>query len=49
LDGGGEAAADDVLDAAIVAWTAERKVRGEASKLPADPPVEEGRAVAIWY
>jgi predicted RNase H-like nuclease len=46
---GGEAAADDVLDAAIAAWTAERKLRGEARTLPAEPPVVNGRAVAIWY
>jgi predicted RNase H-like nuclease len=46
---GGEAGADDVLDAAIAAWTADRKLRGEAQTLPADPPVVDGRAVAIWY
>jgi predicted RNase H-like nuclease len=45
----GQAAADDVLDAAVVAWTAARKERGEAQTLPADPPTENGRAVAIWY
>jgi predicted RNase H-like nuclease len=46
---GGEAGADDVLDAAVVAWTAGRILRGEASSLPAHPPVESGRRVAIWY
>ena len=46
---GGMAAADDVLDAAIVAWSAARKVRGDAATLPADPPVHDGRPVAIWY
>ena len=33
-----DAAADDVLDAAAVAWTAARKARGAAISLPADPP-----------
>jgi predicted RNase H-like nuclease len=45
----GHAAADDVLDAAIVAWSAARKERGEAATLPVDPPVQDGRPVAIWY
>jgi predicted RNase H-like nuclease len=45
----GQAAADDVLDAAIAAWSAARKDRGEAATLPADPPVQDGRPVAIWY
>src|SRR5262249_28377254 len=46
---GCDAAADDVLDAAVVAWTAARKARGEAGSLPVDPPWSDGRAVAIWY
>jgi predicted RNase H-like nuclease len=45
----GHAAADDVLDAAIAAWSAVRKARGEALTLPSDPPVQDGRPVAIWY
>jgi len=45
----GTAAADDVLDAAAVAWTAARKARGEARTLPDDPPWHDGRPVAIWY
>jgi predicted RNase H-like nuclease len=49
LDSGGEAAADDVLDAAIGAWTASRKQRGEARTLPDEPPLENGRLVAIHY
>jgi predicted RNase H-like nuclease len=44
-----DAPADDVLDAAVVAWTAHRKARGAAVALPADPPWQDGRAVAIWY
>jgi predicted RNase H-like nuclease len=43
------AAADDVLDAAIAAWTATRKARGEAATLPPEPPLQNGRPVAIWY
>ena len=45
----GQAAADDVLDAAIAAWSATRKARSEAVPLPPDPPVQDGRPVAIWY
>jgi predicted RNase H-like nuclease len=45
----GKAPADDVLDAAVAAWSATRKARGEAQTLPADPPTQEGRVVAIWY
>jgi predicted RNase H-like nuclease len=45
----GQAATDDVLDAGVVAWSSARKARGEARTLPADPPTENGRAVAIWY
>lgn len=45
----GQAAADDVLDAAIAAWSASRTARGEAVPLPLDPPVQDGRPVAIWY
>jgi predicted RNase H-like nuclease len=45
----GQAATDDVLDAAIAAWSAARKERGQATTLPADPPMQDGRPVAIWY
>ena len=45
----GQAAADDVLDAAVAAWSAGRKARGEAATLPPDPPIQDGRPVAIWY
>lgn len=42
------AVADDVLDAAVVAWSARRIARGESRTLP-DPPEESGgRRVAIW-
>ncbi|CAA9542487.1 MAG: hypothetical protein AVDCRST_MAG79-1982 [uncultured Thermoleophilia bacterium] len=40
---------DDVLDAAVVAWSADRIACGRAFTLPQDPPIDErGRAVAIW-
>jgi predicted RNase H-like nuclease len=44
------AGVDDVLDAAVAAWSAHRIARGEARCLP-DPPERdaEGRSVAIWY
>jgi predicted RNase H-like nuclease len=45
----GEAAADDVLDAAIAAWSAARRANGEAATLPVGPPLQDGRPVAIWY
>jgi predicted RNase H-like nuclease len=37
---------DDVLDAAVAAWTAERYARGEARALPV---AHRGRIGAIWY
>ena len=43
------AGADDVVDAAAVAWTARRIATGEARSLP-DPPEPDhlGRPMAIW-
>jgi predicted RNase H-like nuclease len=43
------AGADDVLDAAAVAWTARRILTGDALTFP-DPPVDlgDGRRQAIW-
>ena len=42
------AVADDIVDAAVVAWSARRIASGEARALP-DPPEEfGGRRVAIW-
>jgi predicted RNase H-like nuclease len=41
---------DDVLDAAVVAWTAARLARGEAKSLPSPPERDvDGNPVAIWY
>ena len=50
LSEGGLAPADDVLDAAAAAWTANRLAAGRAKTLP-DPPDEHpgGRMAAIWY
>jgi predicted RNase H-like nuclease len=46
----GPAATDDVLDAAAVAWSAQRIATGVAVCAP-DPPERDvdGRAVAIWF
>lgn len=46
----GLAGADDVLDAAVAAWSAARIAAGAAGCLP-DPPERDARSrpVAIWY
>lgn len=46
----GSAGPDDVLDAAVVAWSATRIAEGVAGSLP-DPPVRggDGLDAAIWY
>jgi len=49
LPAASRAAADDVLDAAVVAWSASRISLGVARSLPVVPPMQAGRAVAIWY
>ena len=38
LAAAGAAAPDDILDAAAVAWSADRIARGQASSLPDPPP-----------
>lgn len=46
----GAAGIADVLDAAIVAWSAHRIAIGEARSFPRDPrPGPDGIAAAIWY
>jgi predicted RNase H-like nuclease len=46
----GQAATDDVLDALVALWSAERMLRGEAKSLPAPPTIDAtGLATAIWY
>ncbi|HVK24892.1 MAG TPA: DUF429 domain-containing protein [Actinokineospora sp.] len=48
-EAGRRAAADDVLDAAVAAWTAARYLRGEATSLPEKPQVfSDGLKSAIW-
>jgi predicted RNase H-like nuclease len=46
----GSAAADDLLDAAVAAWSAQRIASGYGRSLP-DPPERDadGRSIAIWY
>lgn len=47
---GGNVELDDVLDAAIAAWSADRIARGVAAALPDCPEQDaNGRKVAIWY
>ena len=42
--------ADDVLDALIALWTAQRIARGEHASLPASPETDErGRRMAIHF
>jgi predicted RNase H-like nuclease len=46
---GTKAAADDMLDAGVAAWTASRLLDGTACSIPNNPPVDgTGRSVAIW-
>ena len=50
LGDAGAVAPDDVLDAAVAAWSALRIARSEAKTFPSEPEIDErGRAVAIWY
>lgn len=46
---GTKAGVDDVLDAAVVSWTAQRYAAGAATSLPSEPEVfGDGPAGAIW-
>jgi predicted RNase H-like nuclease len=46
----GAAAPDDVLDAAVAAWSAHRIANGRGVSLPHPPQRDpRGRPVAIWY
>lgn len=49
LPGAARAQVDDVLDAAVVAWSCRRLLRGQGRCRP-DPPQAgaDGRAIAIW-
>ena len=42
------AVADDVVDAAVVAWSARRIAEGTSATLPDPPEQGDGRPVAIW-
>jgi predicted RNase H-like nuclease len=44
----GLAPVDDILDACAAAWSALRVARGHAASYPTDPPVRNGREIAIW-
>ena len=46
---GEKAGADDILDAAVAAWTALRVARGQAQPIPDPPEVfSDGLPCAIW-
>ena len=49
LAASGSAPLDDVLDAAVAAWSAQRLASGAAQSLPRPPEEVAGRAVAIWF
>jgi predicted RNase H-like nuclease len=49
-EAGALGAPDDILDAAVAAWSAGRLARGGASSLPAPPEADaHGYPMAIWY
>jgi predicted RNase H-like nuclease len=49
LDQAGQAQVDDVLDAAVVAWSCRRLLRGQGQSWPDPPqPGPDGRPIAIW-
>ncbi len=47
-EAGREAAVDDILDAAVAAWTAHRVHEGTAKSLPATPEIFADIETAIW-
>ena len=49
LGDAGSAATDDILDAAVAAWSANRYAVGESKHLEPLTFDSGGRAVAIWY
>jgi predicted RNase H-like nuclease len=49
LPGIGGVGADDVIDAAVAAWSARRFARGEARSLPDPAQVVGNQSIAIWY
>ena len=50
LGSAGSAPVDDVLDAAICAWSAVRIAKGSAECVPTEPELDaNGRPMAIWF
>lgn len=50
LGGAAAVSVDDVLDAAVGAWTAARYEQGRAQSLPDPLEIDDqGSAVVIWY
>ena len=49
LGAAGRVPADDVLDAAVAAWSAHRIATGKAVSLPDPPEMIRGIPAAIWY
>jgi predicted RNase H-like nuclease len=48
-DAGEWAATDDMLDAAVAAWSGRRISEGRARSIPAVAPIDPlGREIAIW-
>jgi len=47
LEDAGRVPTDDLLDAAVVAWSADRHARGMSSRLP--PDADPRREPVIWY
>ena len=45
----GQAPPDDILDAAAVAWSANRMATGKALSHPSPPEEDNGSKIAIWY
>lgn len=48
-EAGVRAAADDVLDAAAAAWSAQRHASGQSVRLDPVCGDESGSAIGIWY
>ncbi len=50
LEGVGAVPVDDVLDAAVAAWSAKRIADGAAQSVPLEPEVDaNGRQIGIWF
>ena len=49
VPGVSDAGADDMLDAAVAAWSARRKAAGIARCLPVEPQASQDHDIVIWY